>query len=367
VASCRTRIAIQISEVKGMPVFRFSRTVVAAAFTLLLLGQAILSTAEETLTEGLVNPGYEEKPTWFKNSFLDIREDVEEAAAENKRVMLYFYQDGCPYCAKLLRDNYTQRSIVDKTRKYFDVIAVNMWGDREVTGLDGSQLTEKQFAEKMRVMFTPTILMLDETGQPAMRINGYYGPVKFEAALDYVGTHQEKKLRFSEYYKKQAPVKASGKLHDEAFFIKPPYNLQQLVANDKPLAVLFEQKQCPACDEYHEDIYQRKETQEQLHRFNIVRLDMWAETPVIDTQGNQTTARDYARNLNVKYTPTMVFFDRTGKEVFRTEAYLKAFHTQSVLDYVASGAYQTQPNFQRYIADRAAKLEAQGVHVELWK
>ena len=353
-----------------MFLFRFFRIVSLAGFGLLAgAGVSLAAEApqEAALTEGLVNPGYEEKPAWFKNSFLDIREDVAEAAADNKRVMLYFYQDGCPYCAKLLQDNFSQKSIVDKTRKYFDVIAINMWGDREVTGFDGKEMTEKQFAEQLRVMFTPTILMLDETGKVVLRINGYYHPAKFEAALDYVGTHQEKKLRFSEYLKKHAPVKASGKLHDEPFFLKPPYNLKKLLASDKPLLVLFEQKQCPPCDEYHRDIYQRKETQEQLRRFNIVRLDMWANTPLVDPQGNKTTARELARKLNVIYAPTMVFFDKSGKEVFRSEAYLKAFHTQSVLDYVASGAYRTQPNFQRYIAGRADKLEAQGVHIDLWK
>jgi hypothetical protein len=34
----------------------------------------------EVLSE-LQNPGYHAKPDWFKNSFLDIREDVAEAAA----------------------------------------------------------------------------------------------------------------------------------------------------------------------------------------------------------------------------------------------------------------------------------------------
>jgi len=62
-----------------------------------------------------------------------------------------------------------------------------------------------------------------------------------------------------------------------------------------------------------------------------------------------------------------VFFDGSGKEVFRAEGYLRAFHTQSVLDYVASGAYRSQPSFQRYIQSRADKLESQGVHVDLWK
>jgi hypothetical protein len=53
---------------------------------------------EEGLLEGMVNPGYHEQPAWFKQSFLDIREDVQEAASNDKRVLLYFYQDGCPYC-----------------------------------------------------------------------------------------------------------------------------------------------------------------------------------------------------------------------------------------------------------------------------
>jgi len=36
---------------------------------------------EQGLSEGLVNPGYVDKPAWFANSFLDIREDVGEAAS----------------------------------------------------------------------------------------------------------------------------------------------------------------------------------------------------------------------------------------------------------------------------------------------
>ena len=326
-----------------------------------------LAAESNNLEAGMVNPVYEEKPEWFKNSFLDIGEDVEEAAAAGKRVMLYFYQDGCPYCTKLLRDNFSQQSIVQKTRKYLDVIAVNMWGDREVTGLDGQQTTEKQFAESLRVMFTPTILMLNEQGKVILRINGYYHPVKFEAALDYVGQHQEKSLSFAEYYRNLAPVKASGKLHEADFFLQPPYDLQQLSKDSKPLLILFEQKQCKPCDEYHADIYQRKETREQFQRFNIVRLDMWGKTPLITPAGKKSTAREFAKQLDVKYAPSMVFFDNSGKEVFRSEAYLRAFHIQSILDYVASGAYQTQSNFQRYIAARADRLEAQGVHVDLWK
>ncbi|HEB56563.1 MAG TPA: thioredoxin [Gammaproteobacteria bacterium] len=323
--------------------------------------------AQENVIEvGLLNPGYVEKPAWFKNTFLDIREDIREAAANGRRLMLYFYQDGCPYCARLIHDNFTQRSIVEKTRKYFDVIAINMWGDREVMDLAGSKVTEKQFAKGARVMFTPTLLLLTEKGQLALRINGYFSPYKLEAALDYVGQKMETRLTFRDYLQKIAASPASEKLHAENFFLKPPYNLQNLNRSGKPLLLLFEQKQCQDCDELHGDIFKRKQTRAQLRRFNVVRLDMWANTPLIDMQGKKTTAKDLARVLNIEYVPSMLFYDGGG-EVIRTEAWLKSFHIQSVMDYVASGAYRTWPEFQRYISDRVARLEAQGMHVDIWK
>ncbi|MEW8030334.1 MAG: thioredoxin fold domain-containing protein, partial [Candidatus Thiodiazotropha sp.] len=114
--------------------------------------------SEEGLRQGLVNPGFHDKPAWFKNSFLDLQEDLQEAAEEDKRVILYFHQDGCPYCAKLLNENFSIKKIVDKTQQAFQLVAINIWGDREVTGLSGETTTEKAFAASMKVMYTPTML-----------------------------------------------------------------------------------------------------------------------------------------------------------------------------------------------------------------
>lgn len=323
---------------------------------------------EAKLTAAMVNPGYHEQPAGFKQSFLDIQEDIEEAASQDKRVILYFYQDGCPYCAKLLRDNFGQRRIAKKTRHHFDIISLNMWGDRDVTWVDGTGAREKRFAARMKVMFTPTMLFLDEKGNIALRLNGYYAPEKFDAVLDYVSGHHEGKLSFRDFYQQRKPIKATGKLHPQPFFKKPPYNLIDLAdQNDKPLLVMFEQRQCRECDELHSDIYQRKETLEQLARFNVIRFDMWSDTELIAFDGSQTTAKQWARQLRIQYTPTLVFFDKWGKEIIRTEAYLKSFHVQSVMDYAASGAYKSQPSFQRFISDRADRLRKQGIQVDLMK
>jgi thioredoxin-related protein len=322
------------------------------------------SEAAEVLAAGMVNPGYQEKPDWFANSFLDIREDIGEAQSAGKRVLLYFYQDGCPYCKKLLETNFSLADTVTRTREHFEVIAINMWGDREVTDLSGTQTTEKEFARALRVMFTPTLLFLDEQGNVVLRVNGYYPPHRFNAALDYAAEHDGKSPTFLEYLAQVAPVPSTGKLHGDPSFLPAGNDLSNRY-NGRPLLVMFEQQDCAPCDELHQDILQRPESKELLKRFDVVVLDLWSKEPVNRPDGSYGSVADWARKLDVKYAPSLVFFDEDNREVFRAEAYLKAFHTQSSMDYVASKAYLDEPEFQRYIAGRAEVLEGQGVHVEL--
>lgn len=334
---------------------------------ILLFSLNVASAAEgESLEEGFVNPGYVEKPQWFKSSFLDLREDVTDAAAEGKRVLLYFYQDGCPYCEKLIRTNFSQKGIVDKTKKNFDVIAINMWGDTTVTNLQGEEVSEKVFSRNNRVQFTPTLLFLDEQGNVALRLNGYYPPHKFMVALDYVAGKHENSIAFRDYMAKRQPEAASGKLHIEKRFLQPPYRLQRK-QGDKPLLVLFEQKECATCDEMHGDAFRRPVSRRLMAKFDVAVVDLWSDEPLQTPDGKTMSQKDWAKKLNVQYAPSMVFFDDNGKEVFRSEAYLRPFHLQSAMDYVASGAYRTQPEFQRFVQERADHLREQGVEVDLWK
>ena len=334
---------------------------------LLVLASSYVVAAEghpEQLDQGLINPGHHDKPSWFRNSFLDIGEDVAEAATENRRVILYMYQDGCPYCAKLLNDNFGNKTIADKTQKHFEVIAINIWGDREVTGLKGEEITEKAFVKKLGVQFTPTLLYLNEKGKTLLRVNGYFPPHKFMATLDYMSGQHENKMSFREFYAKANPVKASGKLHQETQFLKPPYDLS---SSSKPMLVMFEQKQCPACDELHSDVLKRKEVRASFDNFDVALLDIWSNSEMTTPNGKKTTIKKWVKELGIQYAPTLVFFNKGGKEVFRTDAYLKTFHTHAALDYVLTSAYKTQPEFQRYIQQRAEDMEAQGIEVDIMK
>jgi thioredoxin-related protein len=343
-----------------------SETPADAAADPAVTGNELPVETDESLVQGLVNPGYVEPPDWFKTSFLDIREDIDEATAAGRRLVLYFYQDGCPYCKKLLEVNFSSRAITEKAQRYFDVVAVNIWGDREVVDLDGEAVTEKAFSRALDVDFTPTLVFFDEQGTPVARLNGYYPPHQFETVLDYAGLHKESEATLRAYYQQREPTPVSGELHREAGYLQPPFDLSR-PGSDKPLLVLFEQKECSECDELHGDIFQREESRRLLQGFDIALLDTWSSDPLFTPAGEETTSEDWARELGIQYLPTLVMFDAGGNEVFRTEAWLKAFHTQTALDYVLSGAYREEPNFQRYIEVRADALRAEGVEVDIMK
>ena len=347
--------------------FLLIRSRIACLLLLAALAPAQGHAAQNTGEAFNPSPHAIDIPAWFQESFLDLREDVREAAKQGKRVMLYFGQDGCPYCRELMRVNFSQKDIVDRARRHFTAIAINLWGDREVTWTDGKVMGEKALAARLGVQFTPTLLFLDEKGAVALRLNGYYPPHKLGAALDYVSGRHEGKIGFAEYLQRHAREAASGRLHDQPFFLKPPLDLDRSrKPAARPLAVLFEQKDCAACDELHAQGFKEPGVRKLIGKFDVARLELFGAERVVTPAGRSLTTAQWGRELKVAYTPTLAFFDARGAEVFRIEAYLKPFHLASSLDYVASGAYRTQPSFQRYIQARAEKIRAAGGRVELW-
>ena len=158
--------------------------------------------------------GDEVLPPVFVETLLELPDDAAQAARSKKRLLLYFGQVGCPYCKELMQTSFTQKDIADKTAKHFLPIAFNLFGDREVTWFDGKVRSEKEFAKFLKVQFTPTILLLDERGRVIARINGYYPPHRFSAALDYSVKRLENKLSFAEHMKSVPQTGASATLHD---------------------------------------------------------------------------------------------------------------------------------------------------------
>lgn len=308
-----------------------------------------------------------EYPAWFKQSFLDLKEDIAEAQKSGKRVLLMFTQDNCPYCNLLVERNLAQRGIEETLKTKFDVIAVNMWGDREITGLDGKAYTEKTYSAALKIQFTPSLLFFDEGGNVILRLNGYVPPARFQAALDWVAGRQEKRQSFRDFVAaREAPAKASGALIGEPFFAKTS-DLRRKGKAARPLAVFFEQKDCPDCEVLHRRVLADPELRATLAKFDNVQLDMWSREPVTTPDGKRLPTREWARQLGVNYAPGIVLFDAGGKEVIRWESSFRVFHTLGMFDYTASGAYHNEPSFQRFLSAKAEHIRESGRDVNIWR
>jgi thioredoxin-related protein len=336
-----------------------------AAFTRFAL-LALAMVAAGTAAAQIASPHAIETPKWFAETFLDFREDIAEAARENKRVLVYFGQDGCPYCKLLMQTTFAETRIVDKMQRKFVPIALNLWGDREVTWVNGSRMSEKALARLLAVQFTPTLLFFNEDADVILRLNGYQAPHRMDATLDYVAAKLESKESYADYMQDAAKEEASPKLAEEFFFLKPPYTLRRQPAS-KPLLVLFERTFCTSCDELHREGLRRKEVAALLPKFDIARLEPRDGSELVTPDGRRLSVAVWAGELAIHYAPTLVFFDAAGKEVFRVEAYVRPFHLAGALDYVASGEYRKEPSFQRYLQARADARRRRGENVDLWK
>ncbi|MBP8024357.1 MAG: thioredoxin fold domain-containing protein [Chromatiaceae bacterium] len=298
-------------------------------------------------------------PSWFKDSFLYLGEEVANAAAEGKRVALYFHQEECPYCKRMLEVNFSQRDIVEKTRAQFNVIAINIWGDLEVTDLAGKVSSEKDFARDQKVQFTPTMIFLDEQGAVTFRLNGYYPPERFSALLDYSAQRPAPTGSFKDFLAARTGLPASAELHQDPSYLPHPLKLNQR-PSAKPLLLLFEQASCQACDELHREGLARDEAKELLKQFDVALVDIGSAEPITTPDGRELAARDWSRELGINYTPTLLFLDAGDKEVFRTDAYIRPYHIATSLAYVGTGAYQRQPEFQRFILERIEARRSAG-------
>jgi len=304
-----------------------------------------------------------EYPDWFKQSFLALDEDLEEAVEAGKfGLAVYFGQKRCAYCKKLMDVNFKQPDIVEYTRKHFDVIPIDIWNPEEVTLPDGRNMSQRDYAVALNTNFTPSLVFYDKDGRIALRLRGYYPPYQFRAALEYVAGGHYQRETFPVYMARgDATLRfEEGDLVEEPFFENPPFNLDRTrMPSTLPLVVFFEQGNCHACDVLHTDPLAREQIRRRFAGFENVQLDIWSDTPVVTPQGKATTAREWAKELGIFYAPSILFFDEYGREIVRLDSVTQFFRLRNVLNYVMSKGYLTERNYLVW-SSRTRRLLEQG-------
>ena len=298
-------------------------------------------------------------PDWFKQSFLELADDAAEAAEADKHVMLFIHADECPYCADLLHQSIAGSDYTPWLQKRFDVIAINVRGDREVVFDAKTTVTEKELAQLLKVRQTPTVVFLDGQNRQVMRSNGYKTPKEFKRILDYVDSKSYLSMDLPAFVAKSAGGAHYALRPHPAF--KPLDDLSGIVG---PLMVIFEDGWCDACDLLHDTLLADPEVNELLGRYTVVRLDTASTAPLVDPAGRRTSAQAWSRELELNARPMILLFD-DGREVVRIEGVLRHFHFVSALRFVAEEKFLEFPTLSAYGRDRAEQLLKAGVDVDL--
>lgn len=330
------------------------KTLLALAAALWLALPATAQPAEGRLKGGVAYS----LPAWFKPSFLDLREDVREARERGRHAMLFLHLDECPYCERMLRESFLRGDNHDFMRRHFDVIGINIRGSLEVIAPDGARFTERTYARHVRVFATPTIVFLDPEGGKALQLTGYRDPAALRQALEYVQSTSYRRQDFAAYLAaRERP--AVYELRDHPQF-SPRRDFK---GYRKPLAVLFEDRQCAECARFHERTLHHPEVLAEMKQLLFVRLDAESGERVVAPDGKATTPARWVKDLGLTYRPSLVLFDE-GREFFRIDARLYHFHFKEALRYVSGGHYRRYASISAYNAARREELRKRGVDID---
>lgn len=122
----------------------------------------------------------------FADSFLILPEEVRDAARSGRRVIVFFEQEGCPACLKMARTTFVDGVVTERLRRQYVLVAIDIFGARETTWIDGTARSEKALAAQLGIRGTPTVMFLDEQGKAIRQFVGYRDPKSFAAILEAV-------------------------------------------------------------------------------------------------------------------------------------------------------------------------------------
>lgn len=166
------------------------RFVTAAAAGLFLALAAPAPAAELLPAPHLADDGFYH-PDWFLVGFMDLKEDQAEARKQGKQLVMVVEQRGCGACKKVHEVNLRDPRVADFIKNRFDVIQIDLYGSREITDFDGQVMAEKDYARKLGVRATPTVLFYKDEPKGggadgvAWKAVGYLEPEPFVNAFAY--------------------------------------------------------------------------------------------------------------------------------------------------------------------------------------
>jgi thioredoxin-related protein len=161
----------------------------------------------------LTDDGLYREP-WFVDTLLELADDLDDAGNSGRRFAVMWELRGCPYCRETHLVNFARPDIEAYVKERFNILQLNILGDREVTDFDGEKLPEKKLAQKYLIRGPPTFQFFPERGQAlaaksprereVLRTQGYLMPDDFKKSFRFVAERAYERMSFPDYLRAQS-------------------------------------------------------------------------------------------------------------------------------------------------------------------
>lgn len=120
------------------------------------------------------------------------------------------------------------------------------------------------------------------------------------------------------------------------------------------LIVYFGQDHCPYCDQFIKNNLGASDIEHYVRaNYDVIAINIWSTQDIVDTDEKEYTERDLSIHYKANFTPSLLFYNRNGKPVFRLRGYYPPYKFRAALKYVTEGFYNTE-SFRAYLT-RAKK------------
>lgn len=145
----------------------------------------------------LVGPARAEPPPGY--TFMRYDDGLRQAAADNKRVFIYFGRYGCGFCDKTNKVGFADPAVKQAYSKNYVLVYVNSESMDRLTLPSGERITEMQLGERMNTLGTPVFFFLEPDGKQILKVYGYQDPKRLLNMDSYIQSGNYDKVSFSDF------------------------------------------------------------------------------------------------------------------------------------------------------------------------
>jgi thioredoxin-related protein len=134
--------------------------------------------------------------------FVRYDEGLREAAAQNKRIFLYYGRYGCGYCDKTNKESFTDAEVRRIYTRNYVLVYVDAEGGRRLTLPNGERIAEMELGARYKAKVTPVFMFLEPDGKPITSVPGFQTAADFVAFDQYVQGGHYKTQALTDYLTK---------------------------------------------------------------------------------------------------------------------------------------------------------------------